>query len=84
MLANPETPPPVVIHQPPAATLEPQAPAGMASMPARPLPPAPALPSQPANVPPPGAPATGASPAYPPLVYTARHDKVFGEGCWGN
>jgi hypothetical protein len=83
MLSNPQAPPPVVISQPPAAMLEPQAPDGMASMPARPLPPKPGIPSQPPNTPPPGAPAIGTRPPYTPLVYTARHDKVFGEGCSG-
>jgi hypothetical protein len=55
----------------------------MESVPARPLSPAPAVPSPAPNTIPPAAPALGAKPPYTPVVYTARHDKVFGEGCSG-
>src|SRR5205807_2437700 len=79
MLSASQAPPPVEMHQPPVSALEPQAPDGMASVPARPLPPPPMAP----NTPPPAAAAAGAKPPYTPVVYSARHDKVFGEGCSG-
>jgi len=83
MMPTSQAPPPVVMHQPPSAALEPQSPAGMAGMPARPLNPAPVVPAPAPNAPLPATPGVGAKPAFTPLVYTARHDKVFGEGCSG-
>lgn len=82
MMPTSQAPPPVVMHQPPAA-LEPQSPTGMAAMPARPLSPAPAVPTPAPNAPLPGTPGVAGKPPYTPVVYTARHDKVFGEGCSG-
>jgi hypothetical protein len=83
MMPTSQAPPPVVMHQPPDVTLEPQPPAGMAAMPPRPLGPAPAVPTPAPNAPLSANPGVAAKPPYTPVMYTARHDKVFGEGCSG-
>lgn len=80
-LAASQTPPPVVMHPLPPSALEPQAPPAM-SVPARPLNPAPGTPNPPPNAAPPPS-AVAANSPYTPMVYSARHDKVFGEGCAG-
>jgi hypothetical protein len=55
----------------------------MAGMPARALGSAPAVPTPAPNAPLPANPGVAAKPPYTPVMYTARHDKVFGEGCSG-
>lgn len=75
-----QVPPPAVAHAAPSTALETQSPPSMA-VPARPLSsPAPALPNVAPNTPPPPA---AANAPYTPMVYSARHDKVFGQGCAG-
>jgi len=81
-LAKTETPPPVVMHQPPAAALDQQSPPAF-SVPARPVSPAPVLPNSAPSVANPPAPGVAGNQPYTPVVYSARHDKVFGEGCAG-
>jgi hypothetical protein len=80
-LAASQAPPPVVMHPLPSSALEPQAPPAM-SVPARPLNPAPGMANVPPNAPQPPS-AVAANSPYTPMVYSARHDKVFGEGCAG-
>jgi len=81
-LAQSQEPPPVVMHHPPTATLEQQEAHSM-QIPARPLTPAPALPGSTPPSPTAALPAPAANQPYTPTVYSARHDKVFGEGCSG-
>jgi len=79
-LPESQAPPPVVMHPAPSAGLEPQSPPSL-PVPTRPLTPAPALPSTATNAPP--VPAGAPRALYTPMVYSARHDKVFGQGCAG-
>ena len=79
-MPEPQGPPPSVMHAASPSALEPQAPPSM-SVPSRPVAPAPALPNAAPNAAP--APAVAANAPYTPMVYSARHDKVFGEGCAG-
>lgn len=82
-LAKTQAPAPVVMHQPPAATVDQQTASPM-QVPTRPLTPAPALPGSTANPPAPASPpAPSANHPYTPMVYSAHHDKTFGEGCSG-
>jgi hypothetical protein len=75
-----QAPPPAVAHAAPSTALETQSPPSM-SVPARPLStPAPAMPNAAPNTP---APPPAANVPYTPMVYSARHDKVFGQGCAG-
>jgi hypothetical protein len=80
--------------EPPPASPAPQVPA--AAAPQRPPAPAPAAPQNPVTAPmsapapppafknaPPPAPVVTSGTPYPPVVYPARHDKHFGDGCSG-
>ena len=83
LMAETQAPPPVLTHPTPPPAIEPQAPAGMVPVPPRSLNPSPSAPTS-APSSPPALPTPGVVPQpYAPVVYPARHDKVFGEGCSG-
>ncbi len=84
LLSSSQAPVPVLSSQGPAPALPNQPPAGLTGVPARPLAPPPGVPNPAPNpaLPPPAA-GTAARPPYTPMVYSARHEKHFGDSCAG-
>lgn len=82
MLPTSQAPQPTLSSPAPPPALPDQPPSGLTTVPARPLTPAPGVPNPAPSAPLPPA-STTAQPPYTPMVYSARHDKHFGESCSG-
>ena len=86
LISSTQAPLPVLSSPGPAPALQNQSPSGLTGVPARPVaPPTPGAPNVAASnpVPLPPVPGTAAKPPYTPMVYSARHDKHFGDNCSG-
>ena len=85
LITTSQAPLPVLSSPGPAPALPNQPPSGLTGVPARPLTPAPGVGNAavPNTAPLPPVPGTAAKPPYTPMVYSARHDKHFGDSCAG-
>ena len=83
LLTKGEIPSPGMAPPAPAPDLPLQSPTGMKELPQRPMTATAGVPAPPAKVPPPPTAPVVTRPPYTPAVFTARHDKHFGEGCSG-
>jgi len=81
LLSTSQAPQPALSSPAPPPALPDQPPSGLTTVPPRPLTPAPAVPNPAPNAAAPPA-STPAQP-YTPMVYSARHDKHFGDSCSG-
>lgn len=82
LLSTSQAPQPTLSLPAPPPALPDQPPSGLTTVPLRPLTPAPGVPNPAPNAPLPPA-STTVQPPYTPMVYSARHDKHFGESCSG-
>jgi hypothetical protein len=83
LLTKAEIPSPTMAPAAPAPALPLQPPAGITQLPQQPMTASAGASSPPPKAPLPPAPAVVTRPPYTPVVYAARHDKHFGEGCSG-